>query len=168
MNIIKLIIVGTGLLLLSGCNLIESGARERTPMQHYGQELETIRNTRFYKQDLLNKSERKLYWKLLKSKKSYFVFAQISLGEILRNDNKYHYKTIMCKRADFCVTDKNFNPIAVIEYNGKGHYSDTSNLRDSIKQTATQNAGLLFVAITPNDIDGQLKRMWQNIDKLSV
>ncbi|MEM9103954.1 MAG: DUF2726 domain-containing protein [Pseudomonadota bacterium] len=44
------------------------------------------------------------------------------------------------------------NPIAVVEYNGAGHYNNQFEKRDRIKQTATENAGILYYQILETEL----------------
>lgn len=128
--------------------------------KHYKNEVSKTKKTFYQTKPLLNFSERKVYWSLVKicqQSDSMKVFAQVSLGEVLSHKNLDIYKVVMCKRLDFCITDKNFNPIIAIEYNGKGHYNNTSDLRDKIKRQAVESSGMSFVTITPNNQEQALQ-----------
>ncbi len=167
---VKILFIGATLFLLSGCT-IDGFENRTTPTwptpSHNQEEIAHVRRNRYDWQPILNYSERKLYWKLINQcskNKNGIVFAQVSLGEILQHKDYSVYKDVNSKRCDFCITDRNFNPVAVIEYHGEGHYGETSNLRDTVKRNAVESAGLLYFAITPNNIDNQLQEIWQQIN----
>ena len=108
----------------------------------------------YNKQYLLNKSEKKVYWLLVKYlKQKYCVNPQASLGEILRCENEIGYRAINSKRSDFIITDKSFNPLAVIEYQGSGHYQSNYEVRDKIKSNALSNAGIEYIQFKKTDED---------------
>ncbi len=75
---------------------------------------------------------------------------QTSLGEILRSSHE-GYKTINSKRVDFCIVDKEFMPVAVIEVNGTGHYQGDALQRDETKRVAIEGAGIKYIAIRENE-----------------
>lgn len=115
-----------------------------------------FKNNIFEAVPLLNKQEIKVYESLLEniqvaSNNEYKVFAQVSLGEILKNSDRSSFNRINQKRADFCIVDRNYMPIAVIEYHGGGHYRGNYQERDEIKQQATEYAGLIYHAILERD-----------------
>lgn len=116
--------------------------------ERYRQELEIVRRGNFKRQRLLNKSEESLYWRLEDycSQNDLKLFAQVSLGEILTT-RREDYRFVNSKRVDFCITDSNLMPIAVVEYQGSGHKNSTSNERDAVKRAAVENADVLFIEI---------------------
>jgi hypothetical protein len=131
--------------------------------------LAITRKNKYLKQSVLNKSEQKIYWllvKIIKNHNSIKLFPQISLGEILASKNGY--KTIQCKRVDFCITDKWFNPIMVVEYNGLGHYQGNYKERDDIKEIATTSAGIKYVAIKDDNVEPQLKLIDTTLKSLTA
>ncbi len=112
----------------------------------------------FHVVSLLNKQEIKVYEALLEniqiaSNNQFKVFAQVSLGEILKNSDRSSFNRINQKRADFCIVDQNYLPIAIIEYHGGGHYRGNYKERDEIKQQAAEYAGLIYHAILERDFD---------------
>jgi hypothetical protein len=137
--------------------------------KHYEREVVMVNKNTYDKQNLLNKPEISIYWHLIKIcqdlDKEYKVFSQVNLGEILTHKNKWVYKAIMCKRVDFCITDKHFTPIATVEYNGAGHNNSTSKQRDKIKQEAVQSADILFLSINTNS-KIELNNLAEEIQKL--
>lgn len=114
-------------------------------------------NTNFEAVPLLNKSEIKVYDALqenieVATNNKFKVFAQVSLGEILKNQDFRSFSRINQKRADFCIVDDNYMPIAIIEYHGGGHFKNNYKERDEIKQQATELAGLIYHAIYEKDL----------------
>lgn len=115
-------------------------------------------NTNFEAVRLLNKQEVKVYEALveniqIQSNNQYRVFAQVSLGEILRNSDRSSFNRINQKRVDFCVVNSDYMPIAAIEYHGGGHFRGNYQERDEIKQQAVEYAGLVYHAIFEHNLD---------------
>jgi hypothetical protein len=161
MKILKIFLVLLTALFLGGCGkgpgypgqLSANGSKGPPPSpSRYRSELAIVRNGKFKKQNILNRKERDLFWKLVNycRDKQLMVFAQVSLGELLSSDGK-EYWAINSKRVDFCITGKNFDPIAVIEFQGPGHINATSEERDEIKRAAVEGAGIYFIAINDGD-----------------
>ena len=106
----------------------------------------------YSRQKIFNRNEGIVYRIILKELKNrnsdLICFAQVSCGEILQNQFKERYNAIGCKRVDFCISDANFNALAVIEYNGTGHaLSGDAGIRDATKKNATESAGLIYYSI---------------------
>lgn len=115
-------------------------------------------NTNFEAVRLLNKQEIKVYEALIEniqiqSNHQYKVFAQVSLGEILRNHDRSSFNRINQKRVDFCIVNSSYMPIAAIEYHGGGHFRGNYQERDEIKQQAVEYAGLIYHAIYEHHLD---------------
>lgn len=115
-------------------------------------------NTNFEAVRLLNKQEVKVYEALveniqIQSNNQYKVFAQVSLGEILRNYDRSSFNRINQKRIDFCIVNSDYMPIAAIEYHGGGHFRGNYQERDEIKQQAVEYAGLVYHAIFEHHLD---------------
>lgn len=114
-------------------------------------------NTNFEAVRLLNKQEVKVYEALVEnvqnqSNHQYKVFAQVSLGEILRNHDRSSFNRINQKRVDFCIVNADYMPIAAIEYHGGGHFRGNYQERDEIKQQAVEYAGLAYHAIFEHNL----------------
>lgn len=112
-------------------------------------------NNKYEKKRMLNKTEEEVYKIILRmiylhAKGQYKINMQTSLGEILKSSPDGH-KTINCKRVDFCIVDREFIPVAVIEVNGTGHYQGDALLRDETKRTAIECAGIKYIAIRENE-----------------
>lgn len=109
---------------------------------------------KFVAKPLINKSEIRLFWMVTKQVPHGFrVMAQVSYGEILRCQNRRKFFTINAKRADLVICDRDFNVVAVIEYQGGGHYGSTAKARkdaisrDRQKRRALSEAGVPLVEI---------------------
>lgn len=114
----------------------------------------TLRHT-YEKKRLLNRSEEKVYKAMLQiiysnEKNGFKISMQPSLGEILNCEPEGH-KTINSKRVDFCIVDRNYMPVAVIEVNGSGHYQGDALERDEVKRAAIESAGIKYIALRENE-----------------
>lgn len=110
---------------------------------------------KYEKQRLLNRTEENVYNALLRMiytnpKSGFKINMQTSLGEILKCDPE-GFKTINSKRVDFCLVDKSFMPIVVIEVNGTGHYQGDALERDEVKRAAIESAGIKYIALRENE-----------------
>jgi hypothetical protein len=156
---LKLLILTITCLFLTGCNELPtqpttpSSQSGHIPFQQptpelYDRQLTIVRRSQYKKQSLLNRSEQKVFWALIEfcQNKDYRIFPQVSLGEILSAEQE-SYSVINSKRVDFCLTNKQFIPLAVIEYQGKGHKNQTSSQRDSVKKQSAEKAGILYIPI---------------------
>lgn len=113
-------------------------------------------SNKYEKQRLYNKTEEEVFKLLVQliythAKGQYKVNGQTSLGELLKTNNKYAFNVINYKRVDFCIIDKNYLPVAVIEVNGTGHYQNNALERDEIKRAAVESAGIKYIAIRENE-----------------
>lgn len=91
------------------------------------------------------------------------VMAQTCFGEFLKlksrernEDTNRAYRSINSKRADFVIIDAAGYPVAVVEYQGSGHYQGTAELRDAVKREACRSAGVALVEVMPNFTKGDL------------
>lgn len=122
----------------------------------------TLRH-KYEKKRLLNRSEENVYnaiWRVIYSneKNGFKISMQPSLGEILNCEPEGH-KTINSKRVDFCIVDRNYMPVAVIEVNGSGHYQGDALERDEVKRAAIESAGIKYIALRENEnINDKLNR----------
>lgn len=94
----------------------------------------------------------------------FYVFPQVSLGEILHTAADDAYKAINSKRCDLLIADRDGYPIAVLEYQGGGHnIGGTAERRDRIKRIALESAGVRYVEIkdgmTQADIQSAIREL---------
>lgn len=78
------------------------------------------------------------------------VMAQTSLGEVLaprpasgsQEARDLAFRSINSKRLDFLVIDAYGMPVLAVEYQGHGHFRDTTFMRDAVKREALRKAGI--------------------------
>lgn len=109
---------------------------------------------KFTRKVLLNKSEIRVFDMLQRAKpEGHHVSCQVSYGEFLKCDGNRKHRTINAKRADFVLCDKAFNVVAVIEYQGSGHFGSSvkSRLnaleRDRAKRKAFAEAAVPLIEV---------------------
>ena len=113
-------------------------------------QLRTVMRADFKAQPLLNKSEARLFKTLdkmvLELRPDWQVMAQVSLGEILRCEDKLAYACINSKRVDLLIFDENCQPIHAIEYQGGAHFkgAHATAARDAVKKEALRRAGMVM------------------------
>lgn len=119
---------------------------------------------------LLNRSEANLYRRMQSLLPPTMALQiQCSYGEFITHPNKHKFRLVNSKRADFVVTDGNFHPLAVIEYQGKGHFGPNWKSRtrvkrnDRIKRKAARQAGLQFIEVFPSYTDEFLQKIIANL-----
>lgn len=117
-------------------------------------QLRTVMRAEFKAQPLLNKSEARLFRAMDKlvielAPPGWQVMAQVSLGEILRCEDKAAYGCINSKRVDLLMVDADCIPRAAIEYQGGGHYlgAHATAARDAVKKEALRRAGIGYEEI---------------------
>ncbi len=116
--------------------------------------LSLLLKPRFQRKPLLNKSEIKLRSLLLRHiPRGLHLLSQVSYGEMLTNRSYRRFLIINAKRADFVICDREFNPVAVVEYQGAGHYGSgwharqNAKRRDRQKRSALREAGIPLVEV---------------------
>ncbi|MEE3503981.1 DUF2726 domain-containing protein [Acidiphilium acidophilum] len=82
----------------------------------------------------------------------YRVFAQTSLGEVLRSPDRNAFLAINSKRVDILIVNAVGVSILAIEYQGDGHYQNNAPMRDAVKKEALRKAGVPTVEINANDM----------------
>ena len=117
-------------------------------------QLRTVMQADFTMQPLLNKSEARVFAVLDKlvvelAPPGWQVMAQVSLGEILRCEDKAAYFCINAKRVDLLIVDAECRPVHAIEYQGGGHYAGAhaTAARDAVKKEALRRAGIGYEEI---------------------
>lgn len=108
----------------------------------------------FSARPLLNKSEGRLFWILVQAvPRDWRVMTQVSYGEFLSCASGRKFFSINAKRADFVLCDREFDPVAVIEYQGRGHFGKSrrsradANRRDRQKRRALKEAGIPMIEV---------------------
>jgi hypothetical protein len=83
---------------------------------------------------------------------SWRVWPQVSLGEVVQTVGRTEadnaaFRWINSKRADFLVVDGSGWPLAVIEYQGRGHYRGNAAEPDAVKRTVLPRAGVRYIEV---------------------
>jgi hypothetical protein len=132
-------------------------------------QLRTVMKADFKAQPLLNKSEARLFksidkW-VLELRPGWQVMAQVSLGEILRCEDKDAYACINSKRVDLLIVDEDCRPLHAIEYQGGGHFkgAHATAARDAVKKEALRRAGIGYVEVVAGDTPAELRRVVERL-----
>jgi hypothetical protein len=133
-------------------------------------QLRMVMKAEFKPQRLLNKSETRLFkaidkW-VIEARPGWQVMAQVSLGEILKCDDKAAYACINSKRVDLLIVDDECRPLHAIEYQGGAHYkgAHATAARDAVKKEALRRAGIGYVEVVGGEMSPAELR--QLIEKL--
>ncbi len=114
------------------------------PMSMVAKQIEAISRANVSTKALLNKGEIDMYWALVRhvDSKSFIVCPQTVMGEFLKTD-RAAYSAINSKRVDFCIVDRQWNPVCVVEVDGSGHFvSRNAGQRNAVKKIALDQAGI--------------------------
>ena len=132
-------------------------------------QLRTVMKAEFTAQRLLNKSEARLFKavdrQVLEVRPGWQVMAQVSLGEILRCEDKAAYACINSKRVDLLIVDEECRPLHAIEYQGGAHFkgAHATAARDAVKKEALRRAGIGYVEVVPGDTPAELRRVVERL-----
>ncbi len=132
-------------------------------------QLRTVMHAEFKPQRQLNKSEARLFRAIdkmvLEMRPNWQVMAQVSLGEILKSDDKDAYACINSKRVDVLIVDDECKPLHAIEYQGGGHYkgAHATAARDAVKKEALRRAGIGYVEVVAGDTPAELRRVVERL-----
>lgn len=132
-------------------------------------QLRTVMKADFKPQRLLNKSETRLFkvidkW-VIEARPGWQVMAQVSLGEILKCEDKAAYACINSKRVDLLIVDDECRPLHAIEYQGGAHYkgAHATAARDAVKKEALRRAGISYVEVVAGDTPAELRRVVERL-----
>jgi hypothetical protein len=133
-------------------------------------QLRTVMRAEFKAQPLLNKSEARLFRAIDKmvielAPPGWQVMAQVSLGEILRSEDKDAYACINSKRVDLLIVDDECKPLHAIEYQGGAHFkgAHATAARDAVKKEALRRAGIGYVEVVAGDTPAELRRLVERL-----
>jgi hypothetical protein len=132
-------------------------------------QLRTVMKAEFKAQPLLNKSEARLFRavdrQVLEARPGWQVMAQVSLGEILKCEDKAAYACINSKRVDLLIVDEECRPIHAIEYQGGAHFkgAHATAARDAVKKEALRRAGIGYVEVVAGDTPAELRRVVERL-----
>jgi hypothetical protein len=136
-------------------------------------QLRTVMKADFKAQPLLNKSEARLFKALdkmvIEMRPGWQVMAQVSLGEILRCEDKDAYICINSKRVDLLIVDADCKPVHAIEYQGGAHFkgAHATAARDAVKKEALRRAGIGYVEVVAGDTPAELRRVVERLTRTS-
>lgn len=124
-------------------------------------QLHAVEAASFHKQRVLSRAEYRVF-KIIENEmaiigEGHRVFAQTSLGEILKSPDRDAFHSINSKRADILVVDGGGWPVLAVEYQGEGHYRNTAATRDAIKKEALHKAGVRYLEVFPTDSDDDIR-----------
>lgn len=116
---------------------------------------------------VLNKTEKRLFAAISSIiQPNLRLCPQVSYGEFLGCKSSRKFWKMNAKRADMIVVNEDFHVIAVIEYQGSGHFGKTkksrsnSLRRDRQKQKALKEAGIPLFEIPASFKKDQLEEMF--------
>lgn len=142
-------------------------------------QMSIIANVDFERQRALNKEEARVLYALEpiceKLGEGFRLLIQPSLGELLRPTAHFNsvtgkkaYSAINAKRLDFGIIDRFGFLVAAIEYQGSGHYRQTSFMRDAVKREVLRKAGLDLIEIRKGELPSDLeRRVRASVNKLA-
>ena len=143
------------------------------PAEHYAQQVTAVirQEVTFRRCPIMGRGEFELFRAAMTvtgqpMPSGFYVFPQVSLGEILRTDPANGieadaaYRAINSKRCDLLLTDRSGTPVAVLEYQGSGHgIGSTAGQRDDIKRRALERAGVRYVEIREGTTPHAIQRI---------
>lgn len=148
------------------------GAKWREPKDRLpdaADQLRIVMKAEFKPQPLLNRSEARLFRavdkQVLEARPGWQVMAQVSLGEILKCEDKAAYACINSKRVDLLIVDDECRPLHAIEYQGGAHFkgAHATAARDAVKKEALRRAGIGYVEVVAGDTPAELRRVVERL-----
>ncbi len=132
----------------------------RPDITDVGQQLHAVMAAPFEKRRVLSRPEYRAF-KVIEDDmaaagRGYRVFAQTSLGQILKSPNSNAFRSINSKRVDILIVDRGGLPVAAVEYQGSGHYQGTAAGRDAVKKEALRKAGVPYIEVSEADTAEQI------------
>ena len=141
--------------------LLSFDHQQRPDLTDFGQQLRAVMAGSFEKQRVLTSSEYRVFAivedEIAAHGAGHRVFAQTSLGEILKSGNSDAFHSINSKRVDILIIDRGGWPFLAIEYQGERHYVGTAAARDAVKKEALRKAGVRYLEICSTDTDGLIR-----------
>lgn len=122
---------------------------------------------------IMNIEESKIFFSMLKVFKDYNIYKQVSYKAFLdAEEDTDIWKSYRDFYSDFLITykrgDNTNKPIAIIEYNGAGHYGHTEEMKeriknnDLVKEQLIKKAGMKYFIIKEEDIKTNSKFIDEN------
>ena len=127
------------------------------------QRLENMDSGNILIKKIMNIEETKVFFSILKVFKDYNIYKQVSFKAFLdAEEDTDVWKTFRDFYCDFLITYKNGDkinqPIAVIEYNGAGHFGNNEDMKEKIKnnditkEKLVSKAGMQYFIIDEKSI----------------
>lgn len=118
-------------------------------------QLARVSNALFTAQPIMNKTEYSVFRVVenlaRKEMPGHRVFAQTSLGEILRCPDHDAYRAVNSKRVDILIVNPSGMAVAAIECQGAGHYQKNAAMRDAVKKEALRKVGVPTIEVLQTD-----------------
>lgn len=96
------------------------------------------------------------------------VFAQTSLGEVIRSEDHNAHSAINSKRVDALVIDRGGLAVIAIEYQGPRHYQRDAAARDAVKKEALRKAGVAYLEFFEHSTEDDIRRaVRETLDRLA-
>lgn len=123
-------------------------------------QMEAVSRVRFRRKKLLNGSEDRLFNLVDENLQTTYpdlrLMAQTSLGEVIEpvSQDKRHWAraqaSVNSKRLDMAIFNTHGMLLAAIEFQGSGHYSQKTFMRDAVKKEALRRAGITLIEVPNN------------------
>lgn len=75
----------------------------------------------------------------------YIVLPQVNLGTIIQKNGKFKYHNELFRNIDFCIFDKSYSPLLLIEINDETHNRRDRIERDKKVKEISASAGLALI-----------------------
>jgi hypothetical protein len=151
------------------CEALQPDALQRSSSkaEHYERQLAAVTRpeVKFWKKQIISRDEFDLFCAAMtvteqRLPRAFYVFPQVSLGEVIGCDARDVYDAFNCKRCGLLLTDGDRRPIAALEYQGSGHGIDgDAGARDDIKQIALRRAKVRYVEIFDGTAQDEMQRI---------
>ena len=100
----------------------------------------------YEKKKLLTKTEIRFQNAISKCiNENYILLPQINLATIVNRIDQHRYQNELYRNVDFCIFDKEYTPILLIEINDKTHKEKTRKARDYKVKDICQSAALPLI-----------------------
>jgi hypothetical protein len=131
-------------------------------------QLRLVMGSHFTIRPVLNKGEARLFRELgpmvAAHNPAWQVMAQVSLGEILKCEDRQAFACVNSKRVDFLLMDGDCQPRHAIEYQGGAHYQRDAAARDAVKKEALRRAGIGYHEVVAGQMTPtELKRLVEKL-----
>ena len=106
-------------------------AINKTIEETIDEEQENTKKYTYVKKCLMTEIEKKFFDAFKSSiSEEYLVFPQVNLATIIRKQGDFKYQNELFRNIDFCIFDKFYNPLLLIEINDESHNEYQRKQRD--------------------------------------